>query len=159
MFDCFTLEARQKKFTALQQCLQYGVISNTKPLACLLLSLGNMHPSALQMALDMLARIGALEEIQEILLSENQIVAALRIADEGANPRKFLSVASKAGDGSLLHTVLVHFRNNPQFAAALKKGEFYLEVGEVVSIVLFFRRAAAELRATVQFHLRRVNNG
>ncbi|KAJ8915777.1 hypothetical protein NQ315_004589 [Exocentrus adspersus] len=115
--------ARQKKFTMLQQYLQYGIISNTKALACLLLSLGNMHPSALQMALDMLARIGAKDEIQEILLSENKIISALKIAEDGANPRKFLSAASKSEDSTLLHSILVHFRNNAHFANTLKKDE------------------------------------
>lgn len=38
--------------------LQYGVVSDSKPLACLLLALGNMHQSATQLALDMLARLG-----------------------------------------------------------------------------------------------------
>lgn len=49
---------RRNRFTALQQLLQYGVISDSKPLGCLLLSLGNMHPAASQLALDMLARLG-----------------------------------------------------------------------------------------------------
>lgn len=40
------------------QLLQYGVLSDSKPLACLLLSLGNLHPSTSQLALDMLARLG-----------------------------------------------------------------------------------------------------
>ncbi|KAJ8948872.1 hypothetical protein NQ318_013526, partial [Aromia moschata] len=113
-----TTLARQHKFTALQQMLQYGVISNSKPLACLLLSLGNMHPSASQMALDMLARINAKEEIQEVLISQGQILAALKIAEDNANPRKFLSAATKNTD---LHSVLVHFRNNPNFAEVFKK--------------------------------------
>ncbi|KAJ8967739.1 hypothetical protein NQ317_010800 [Molorchus minor] len=112
--------ASQHKFTALQQLLQYGVIANSKPLACLLLSLGNMHPSAVQMALDMLARIDATEEIQEILLNEGQILAALKIAGDTANPRKYLSAATAPED---LHSVLIYFRNNQHFAAAFKKDE------------------------------------
>lgn len=116
-------KARQKKFTALQQHLQYGVISDSKPVACLLLSLGNMHPAASQMALDMLARIGAYEEIQEILLSEGQVMAALKIADNMANPRKFLTIAEQGEDGSLLHSVLMYFRNNPHYASLLQKGK------------------------------------
>lgn len=59
-------QARQNKFTALQQLLQYGVITDSKPLAVLLLSLGNMHGSSTQMALDMLARLKANDEIQEV---------------------------------------------------------------------------------------------
>ncbi|CAG9824494.1 unnamed protein product [Phaedon cochleariae] len=118
-----TTLARQKKITALQQLLQYGVISDSKQMACLLLSLGNMHPAATQMALDMLTRINALEEIQEILLSEGQVLAALKIADCNANPRKFLSIAEKYSDKTLFHSVLIHFKNNPQFASAFQKDE------------------------------------
>ncbi|CAH0546234.1 unnamed protein product [Brassicogethes aeneus] len=118
-----TTLARREKFTALQQFLQYGVVSDSKPLACLLLSLGNMHPAALQMALDMLARIDAKEEIQEVLLSEGQILSALKLAGESANPRKFLSAAESANDNTLFHSVLFHFRNSPQFAATFKKDE------------------------------------
>lgn len=88
-----------------------------------------MHPSALQMALDMLARIGAKEEIQEILLSEDQVISALKVAEDSANPRKFLSAASKSGDHTLLHSILAHFRNNPHFAGAIRKGNFLSVVG------------------------------
>lgn len=51
-------QVRRNKFTALMQMLQYGVVADSKPLACLLLSLGNLHPAASQLALDMLARLG-----------------------------------------------------------------------------------------------------
>lgn len=53
-----TTYVRNGKFTALQQLLQYGVVSDSKPVACLLLSLANLHPTASQLALDMLARLG-----------------------------------------------------------------------------------------------------
>lgn len=74
------------------------------------------------MALDMLARIDAKEEIQEILLSEGQVLSALKIADHEANPRKFLSIAAKSDDPTLLHSVLMYFRNQPYFAPAFQKG-------------------------------------
>jgi len=49
--------------------------------ACLLLSLENIYPPAHQLALDMLHRISnATEEITEVLLSKNQVIAALRYA-------------------------------------------------------------------------------
>lgn len=53
-----TVYIRAGKFTALQQLLQYGVVADSKPLACLLLSLSNLHPTSSQLALDMLARLG-----------------------------------------------------------------------------------------------------
>ncbi|KAL1516976.1 hypothetical protein ABEB36_000801 [Hypothenemus hampei] len=115
--------ARQNKFTILQQFLQYGVISDSKPLAVLLLSLGNMHPSSTQMALDMLARLKATDEIQEVLLSENQILAALKLAKDEANPRKFLTAAKNTGDATLLHSVLYYFRNHSKFSSILQNDE------------------------------------
>ncbi|CAH1992180.1 unnamed protein product [Acanthoscelides obtectus] len=113
--------ARQKKFPVLQQLLQYGVVSDSKAIACLLLSLGNLHPAASQLALDMLCRIGAGEEIQEILISEGEIISALKVAGSQGNPRKFLTLAEKSGDSMLFHTILAHFRNNPKFAATFEK--------------------------------------
>lgn len=53
-----TVYVRAGKFTALQQLLQYGVVADSKLLACLLLSLGNLHPTSSQLALDMLSRLG-----------------------------------------------------------------------------------------------------
>lgn len=53
-----TVYVRAGKFTALQQLLQYGVVADSKPLACLLLSLANLYPTSSQLALDMLARLG-----------------------------------------------------------------------------------------------------
>lgn len=64
---------RRGKYTSLHQLLQYGVVTDSKPLACLLLSLGNLHPAASQLALDMLARLKAKEEQQEVLLSQGQV--------------------------------------------------------------------------------------
>ena len=53
-------------FYQLHQLLQYHVISDSKPLACLMLSLEAGYPPAHQLALDMLKRLGtANEEIVE----------------------------------------------------------------------------------------------
>lgn len=118
-----TTLVKRKKFTALQQLLQYGVVSDSKPLACLLLSLGNLHQSAPQLALDMLARLNAIEEIQEILLSEGQVLSALKLSPENANLRKFLQTSQNTGDNSLFHSVLYYFKNNSEFAATFAKGK------------------------------------
>uniref|UniRef100_A0A914X7K6 Mic1 domain-containing protein n=1 Tax=Plectus sambesii TaxID=2011161 RepID=A0A914X7K6_9BILA len=71
--------ARCEDFVKLQQLLQYRVIADTKPLAFLLLSLEAKHTPLLQLAVDMLARLGtAVEEIVEVLMSKHRIVDALR---------------------------------------------------------------------------------
>ncbi|XP_057657201.1 regulator of MON1-CCZ1 complex [Diorhabda carinulata] len=118
-----TCLARQQKFTVLQQMLQYGVIADSKPLACLLLSLGNMHSSTSQMALDMLCRLEAKEEIQEVLFSEGLLLLALKLADKNANPRKFLTAAEDSNDVTLLHSVLIYLKNNPDYVTAFEKDE------------------------------------
>uniref|UniRef100_A0A1B6LW68 Uncharacterized protein n=1 Tax=Graphocephala atropunctata TaxID=36148 RepID=A0A1B6LW68_9HEMI len=68
-----------KAYYQLHQLLQYFVVSDSKPLACLLLSLENLYPAAHQLALDMLQRLStANQEITEVLLSKHQILPALR---------------------------------------------------------------------------------
>lgn len=75
------LLVRQRSFFLLHQLLQYHVISDSKPLACLLLSLENVYPASYQLALDMLVRLkNSAEEICEILLSKGFVLSALRYA-------------------------------------------------------------------------------
>lgn len=74
-----TTLVHRKAYYQLHQLLQYHVVADSKPLACLLLSLENLYPAAHQLALDMLKRLGnAHEEIIEVLLSKGHILAALR---------------------------------------------------------------------------------
>lgn len=74
-----TTLVQRKAYYQLHQLLQYHVVTDSKPLACLLLSLENLYPAAHQLALDMLKRLGnAHEEIIEVLLSKGHILPALR---------------------------------------------------------------------------------
>lgn len=118
-----TTLVRKKKFTTLQQLLQYGVVADSKALACLLLSLGNVYSSATQLALDMLSRLGAKDEIKEILLSQDEILTALKLSEDTGNLRKFLQAVQDSKDEILFHSVLYYFRNNPQYLSAFKKDE------------------------------------
>ncbi|XP_072169899.1 regulator of MON1-CCZ1 complex-like [Diadema setosum] len=115
-------------FYQLHQFLQYHVLSDSKPIACLLLSLESCYPPAYQLALDMLKRLTtANEEIIEVLLSKNQILAALRFlrsvgGADSASARKFLEAAMNASDDMLFFTVFKFFeqrnlrlRGNPLF--------------------------------------------
>ncbi|XP_065161012.1 regulator of MON1-CCZ1 complex-like [Atheta coriaria] len=113
-----TTLVRRKKFSSLQQLLQYGVVSDSKPLACLLLSLGNVHPAASQLALDMLMRLNAVEEIQEVLLSQGQLLSALKLGNDNVSVRKFLDAAKTSGDPALFHSALHYFKSNPHFSKA-----------------------------------------
>lgn len=95
----------------MHQFLQYHVFSDSKHLACLLLSLNNQYPHAIQLALDMLKRLQtADEEIVEVLLSQHQIIRALQYIDKNLNinsisARKFLEAAYNTKDVKIFHQV------------------------------------------------------
>ncbi|XP_046859554.1 regulator of MON1-CCZ1 complex-like [Xenia sp. Carnegie-2017] len=117
-----------KKYYQLHQLLQYHVITDSKLLACVMLSLETDYPPAYQLALDMLKRLNkANEEIVEILLSKGQLLAALRFlrsvsSEDSASPQKFLEAAVNCGDNTMFYTVFKFFeqrnqrlRGNPMF--------------------------------------------
>ncbi|XP_046742310.1 regulator of MON1-CCZ1 complex isoform X1 [Diprion similis] len=112
-----TTLVHRKAYYQLHQLLQYHVVADSKPLACLLLSLENLYPAAHQLALDMLKRLGnAHEEIMEVLLSKGHILPALRyvrsvgIIDQ-VSARKFLEAAKTTNDPKLFHSVYKFFEH------------------------------------------------
>ncbi|XP_030624256.1 regulator of MON1-CCZ1 complex isoform X3 [Chanos chanos] len=115
-------------FYMLHQFLQYHVLSDSKPLACLLLSLESTYPPAHQLSLDMLKRLStANDEIVEVLLSKQQVLGALRFvrsvgAHDNVSARKFLDAAQQTSDPMLFYTIFRFFeqrnlrlRGNPNF--------------------------------------------
>jgi len=58
---------KYKQYDILQQILNYSLLSESKLLACFLLSLSSNHQSINQMALDMLAKLNA-NEVKFVLL-------------------------------------------------------------------------------------------
>uniref|UniRef100_A0A8D0DQK5 Regulator of MON1-CCZ1 n=1 Tax=Salvator merianae TaxID=96440 RepID=A0A8D0DQK5_SALMN len=115
-------------FYMLHQFLQYHVLSDSKPLACLLLSLESIYPPAHQLSLDMLKRLStANDEIVEVLLSKHQVLAALRFirgigGHDSISARKFLDAAKQTEDDMLFYTIFRFFeqrnqrlRGNPSF--------------------------------------------
>ena len=119
---------KANKLYQLHQYLQYHVLLDSKPLACLLLSIQSKYPASNQIALDMLKRLGtANEEIVDVLLSQGLILSALRfgiqmgLSDE-LNPGKFLETAKDLNDPLIYHEVFKFFeernlrlRGNPNF--------------------------------------------
>lgn len=99
----------------LHQYLQYHVFSDSKPLACLLLSIESTYPASNQLALDMLKRLGtANEEICDVLLSKGLILSALRFAtqmglDNTLMPGKFLETAKDLNDPQIYYEVFKFF--------------------------------------------------
>ncbi|XP_075224083.1 regulator of MON1-CCZ1 complex protein bulli [Lycorma delicatula] len=111
---------QHKAYYQLHQLLQYHVVSDSKHLACLLLSLENLYPAAHQLAIDMLQRLpDASEEIIEVLLSKQQILPALRFLSHmgleknsrDLSARKFLELAHTAKNDSLFYSVLNYFES------------------------------------------------
>uniref|UniRef100_A0A3B3B4I1 Regulator of MON1-CCZ1 n=1 Tax=Oryzias melastigma TaxID=30732 RepID=A0A3B3B4I1_ORYME len=107
-------------FYMLHQFLQYHVLNDSKPLACLLLSLESTYPPAHQLSLDMLKRLStANDEIVEVLLSKQQVLGALRFirsvgAHDNVSARKFLDAARQTGDQMLFYTVFRSFQQRNQ---------------------------------------------
>uniref|UniRef100_L7M3J6 Uncharacterized protein n=1 Tax=Rhipicephalus pulchellus TaxID=72859 RepID=L7M3J6_RHIPC len=121
-----------RRFHQLHQFLQYHVLTDSKPLACLLLSLHAVYPPATQLALDMLKRLGtANEEIVEVLLSQKRVLSAIRFVQnlgtsDSISARKFLEAAKTSEDPAIFYAVFKFFehrnenlRGVPEFA----KGE------------------------------------
>uniref|UniRef100_A0A8C8JZT5 Mic1 domain-containing protein n=1 Tax=Oncorhynchus tshawytscha TaxID=74940 RepID=A0A8C8JZT5_ONCTS len=115
-------------FYMLHQFLQYHVLSDSKPLACLLLSLEGTYPAAHQLSLDMLKRLStANDEIVEVLLSKQQVLGALRFirsvgGNDNISARKFLDAALQTADQMLFYTIFRFFeqrnlrlRGSPSF--------------------------------------------
>ena len=83
----------------LHQMMNYKILTDSKPLACLLLSLENSYKPAAQLACDMLNRLkgNSKEDICEILLSKGKIVSALNLAvNDGILDRMHVRVLDAA---------------------------------------------------------------
>ena len=119
---------KSNKLYQLHQYLQYHVLSDSKNLAYLLLSLQSTYPASNQLALDMLKRLGTgNEEIIEVLLTKGLVLSALRFAQsvglsDTLTPRRTLEVAKDLKDPLIFYTVFKYFeernlrlRGNPSF--------------------------------------------
>ena len=117
-----------KCYYQLHQFLQYHVISDSKPLALLLLSRELVYPPATQLAMDMFKRLKTADsEIIDILLTRGQILTALRFIKstdkvDSVSARQFLEAAANEDDKTLFYTVFRFFiernmrlRRKPEF--------------------------------------------
>jgi len=109
------LHVKTGRLYQLHQLSQYAVLADSKPAACLLLSLETLYPPARQLALDMMHRLGtAQQEITEILLASGKVVTAINhVAANGgletAPARKFLQAAEDTGDRMVFFNVFSCF--------------------------------------------------
>jgi len=119
---------KSNRLYQLHQYLQYHVLSDSKALACLLLSIQSTYPASNQLALDMLKRLGtANDEICDVLLSEGLVLSALRFGiqcglGDDLHPGKFLETAKHLNDEFIYYDVFKYFeernilsRNTPVF--------------------------------------------
>jgi hypothetical protein len=102
---------RNRMFFQLHQYLQYRVFSDSKPLACLLLSLYQKYPPAVQLALDMFKRLNVNEEyILDTFLTKMDLLRALRYMESNQNldsvsARKYLEYAFNSNNEQLFFSV------------------------------------------------------
>lgn len=107
---------RNENYYQLHQFLQYHVFTDSKQLACQLLSLHQSYPPALQLALDMFKRLNVDQEyILEIFLSKMNILRALRFLDsnqilDSVSARKYLEYSIKSSDKMLFYSVFKCFQ-------------------------------------------------
>jgi len=111
------LLVKRSLYYQLHQFIQYYVLSDSKPLACKLLTLESAYPPAYGLALDMMKRLGddAQEVIVETLLEKNEIIAALKYLQnknrtDSAVARKFISAALQTENDFLFYTVFTFFQ-------------------------------------------------
>ncbi|WKY03341.1 hypothetical protein Q1695_004800 [Nippostrongylus brasiliensis] len=102
--------AKSGEMGKLHQLVTYKVITDSKPLAFLLLSYEARCPSLFQSGVDILARQKACDEIVEVLLERGHVADAIRYLDAQhmeTNSPKFLSIA-KQQDRIVQYAVLTN---------------------------------------------------
>lgn len=104
---------RNNRYYQLHQFLQYHVVTDSMHVACQLLSLETIYPPAHQLALDMLKRLKAHDQILEVFLTQGNIFQALKFLKSHGNikvtPLRFLELAEKLKDDSTFYTVYQFF--------------------------------------------------
>lgn len=106
---CATTLVKRGQCNRLRQCIRHGCLGDSRSLACLLLSLSNVEPAAAQLATDMLWRLGAYDEIVEVLLSWRQPVSALSVCGSrvSLSPRKLLAATTDQHSARALTRLLI----------------------------------------------------
>lgn len=107
------LIVRSNRFFQLQQLIQYHVFTDSKPLACLLLSLHLKSENCLQPALDMFKRLNMTRsDLIDVYLSVNspssasRAIRSLQLQDATEIPAaKFLEAAMSTNDDKLFFSI------------------------------------------------------
>ena len=111
----------------LHQLVQFKVLGDSAPLACLLLSLDKTYEPAFMLGVDMLKRLNDTGGIIEALLRKRDVTAAIQYAcaqnkEDTLDCAKFLQSAADSGDNVLFYSTYKFFaarnerlRKNPEF--------------------------------------------
>lgn len=123
---------RNGMFFQLHQYLQYRVFTDSKPLACLLLSLHQKYPPSVQLALDMFKRLMVNDEyILDTFLTKMHLLRALRYMESNQNldsvsARKYLEYAFNSNNEQLFFAVFrcfeqrnLRLRGSKEFATGI----------------------------------------
>ncbi|CAJ0939299.1 unnamed protein product, partial [Mesorhabditis belari] len=100
-------------FLKLHQLINYKVVSDSKPMAYLLVSLEAKYSPLFQSGVDMLVREGATDEIVEVLLAKGNVTDALRYLEnhgslDRANALKALDAIWQYGDRVHKYGIFAH---------------------------------------------------
>jgi len=104
---------RTGNFSLLHSLIQFQVLADSKELATMLLAIANgsglrVYPAALQLALDMLGRLGLQDEVVEALLDRGMVLEAASCGRDGVlseDSRKRLQRAAKDDFAFLLNSL------------------------------------------------------
>lgn len=148
---CINELIRNKSFDTLRRLVEYSLLTESKAIACYLLSHSNEDCAVSQVALNMLSKIKAYEIAIEVLLGQGKVIDALRLAintteTERISARKFLEAAQKSKDDITFYSVFKFFqmRNVKQFGSTefqKSKYTFFLgnDLTDSLSMQFIFR--------------------
>jgi len=124
------LLVQHEKYYYLHQYIQYHIIRDSFNVACILLHLESKYPPAYQLGMDMLKRLGLMEQAVEVFLKKHDVTNAIRYvraANLTFQPAKCLEVALTSKDKMLFYTVYSYFeeRNQLVYNINLGRSDFY----------------------------------
>lgn len=130
------LLVRCNQLFRLHQLVQFQVLGDSAPLACLLLSLEKSYQPAFLLGIDMLKRLKDTPGITDALLKKYDVTSALQYAcslnqEDSLDSAKFLQSAVDSGDNVLFYTTYQFFvtrnerlRKSPEFLTEEGAAEF-----------------------------------
>lgn len=157
------LIVKSNRFYQLQQFIQYHVFTDSKPLACLLLSLHHKNEICLQLALDMFKRLNMTrQDLIDVYLSVNspsstsRAIRSLQIAEASEIPAgKFLEAALSTSDDKLLFSIYRLVQAKMPKTKSSEGMYYYCYFNSILYLILYFTAFSEELKPFIT-HLQKV---